>query len=179
MNNPTSIFGWKNVLYNYGFIGIILDSILPIIISLILIIVMYISHSDVFVQLKHLLEVGFSVVPTMVALILAAYTILLTFISGEKFKAIKDKKVREKLIKDLNSNFAACLFISSMTIISMILISCIANIHISINNPDRINYPIFFLISYLLIYSVNILIGIIIDIFNCGQTILLDDDTTS
>ena len=53
---------------------------------------MYISEADVFSQLKHLLNVGLNVVPAMVALILTAYAILLTFIVSDKFKSIKEKK---------------------------------------------------------------------------------------
>ncbi len=41
---------------------------------------------------KHLVGVGISIVPAMVALILTAYTIMLTFIIGDKFASIKKKK---------------------------------------------------------------------------------------
>ena len=85
MTKPSSIFGWKNVLLNYGLRGIVFDSIAPITISSLLCLIMYLNNVDIFLQLKHLLEVGISVVPAMVALILTAYTIMLTFIIGDKF----------------------------------------------------------------------------------------------
>ena len=117
---------------------------------------MYISEADVFSQLKHLLNVGLNVVPAMVALILAAYAILLTFIVSDKFKSIKETQKRNSLIIVLNSGFAACLFISSTTIIVMIVTSCFANMEIPVNNPYIINYLSFFLVDYLLMYSVTI-----------------------
>ena len=55
------------------------------------------------------------------------------------------------------------------------IFSSIANMKIEIQNPDAINYLAFFLVCYSLIYSVSILVGIVIDIFNSGQTVLLDD----
>jgi len=169
-----SIFGWKNVLYNYGWKGILLDSILPIIISSLLCIIMYLKEADVFLQLKHLVEIGISIVPAMVALILTAYTIMLTFIIGDKFASIKKTKAGKKLIQDLNSSFAACLFVSTISIITMIIISSIVYMNIGISEPNIVNYPVYFFVCYLLVYSVSILIGIVIDIFNSGQTSLLD-----
>lgn len=175
MKKPASIFGWKNVLHNYGWKGILLDSILPIIISTTLCMVMYLNDSNVFFQLKHLIDVGLNVVPAMVALILAAYAILLTFIISDKFKSIKETENGKVLIIELNSGFAACLFLSSITIIVMIVTSCVVNLEIPMDNPCIINYSIFFLVCYLLLYSVAILINVVIDIFNCGQTTLINE----
>lgn len=177
MKKPTVIFGWKNVFYNYGLEGFLWDSILPLTISMILCLIMYLNHSDVFIQVKYLVGVGLNVVPAMVALILAAYAIFLTFLISDSFQKVKDTKGGNKLIKDLNSSFAACLSISSITLIAMIVTSCIANMNIEIANSDFINYSVFAIVSYLLAYSVSILFGIVIDIFNCGQTTLLDNES--
>lgn len=175
MAKPNSVFGWKNVLYNYGWKGILLDSILPVIISSILCSVMYWKDTNIFLQLKHLVNVGISIVPAMVALILTAYTIILTFIIGDKFTSIKKTKAGKKLIQDLNSSFAACLFVSTISIIAMIIISSIANMDIETNEPNAVNYSVYFFVCYLLVYSVSILIGIVIDIFNSGQISILED----
>lgn len=174
MNKPNSIFGWKNVFLHYGWRSIVLDSRLPIIISSFLCLIMYLKKVDIFFQLKHLVEVGISIVPAMVALILTAYTIIITFIIGDKFEAIKKTNNGKKLIQDLNSSFAACLFVSTISILVMIVVSNIANMNIQIQNPDIVNYLVYFLVCYLLTYSVSILIGIVIDVFNSGQTILLE-----
>ena len=134
------------------------------------------NDEDVYLQLKHLVSVGISIVPAMVALILTAYTIMQTFIIGDKFVSIKKTKKGRQLIQDINSSFAACLFVSTFSIITMIIISSVANMEIAIKGPNAVNYPVYFLVCYLLVYSVSILIGIVIDIFNSGQTTLLDND---
>lgn len=175
MSKPTSFFGWKSVFRNYGWKNFFVDSILPVLISILLSIVMYWKDADIFMQLKHLVEVGISIVPAMVALILTAYTIILIFIVGDKLVSIKKTEKGRKLIQDLNSSFAACLLVSIISIIAMIVVSSIANMGITIKYPNIVNYPVCFFVSYLLVYSVSILIGIVIDIFNSGQTTLLGD----
>lgn len=172
---PSSIFGWKAVMSNYGWRDMFLDSILPVLVSSALCAVMYVNDANIFIQLKHLVGVGISIVPAMVALILAAYTILLTFVIGDKFSLIKGNDEGRSLIQGLNASFAACLFISTISLITMIITSCVANMNIEIKDSNTINYIMYFIISYLLIYSVSILIGVVIDVFNCGQTTLFDD----
>ena len=78
-----SIFGWKAILRNYGWTSFGLDSILPTVVSLGLCTLMYVNDEDVYLQLKHLVSVGISIVPAMVALILTAYTIMHTFIINQ------------------------------------------------------------------------------------------------
>ena len=59
----------------------------------------------------------------------------------------------------------------------MIIISSVANMEITIKESNAVNYFVYFLVCFLLIYSVFILIGIVIDIFNSGQTTLLENDS--
>lgn len=147
MGKPFSIFGWKTILRNYGWTSFGLDSILPLIVSLGLCTLMYVKDADILLQLQHLVGVGISIVPAMVALILTAYTIMLTFVIGDKFDSIKKTEEGRQLIQELNSSFAACLFVSTISIIAMIIISSIANIEIAIEKPNTVNYPVYFLVS--------------------------------
>lgn len=101
MRKPLSIFGWKAILRNYGWTNLWLDSILPLIVSLGLCTLMHVKDADILLQLKHLVGVGISIVPAMVALILTAYTIMLTFIIGDKFASIKKTEEGRQLIQDL------------------------------------------------------------------------------
>ncbi|MBO5380690.1 MAG: hypothetical protein J6A40_01180 [Bacteroides sp.] len=174
MKKLPSIFGWKAILRNYGWKSFWLDSILPFTTSLCLCILTSVINADIYLLLKHLVNIGISIIPAMVALILTAYTIMLTFIIGDKFTSIKRTEEGKKLIIDLNSSFAACLFVSTISIIIMIVISCIANMEITIEYANIVNYSIYFLVCYLLVYSVSIIIGIVVDIFNSGQTTLLE-----
>ena len=174
MKTQSSIFGWKAAFKNYGLNSFWKDSILPLIVAFTLSILMYRTNADVLFQLKVLVDIGISIVPAMVALILTAYTIMLTFITGDKFSSIKHTDGGKRLIEDLNSSFAACLFVSTISIIMLIVVSSIANLGIQIENPNIVNYPIYISVCYLLVFSVSILIGIVVDIFNCGQTTILD-----
>lgn len=170
-----SLFGLKTMLKNYGWKNFGQDSILPLIVSLGLCTLMYVKDANILLQIKHLVGVGISIVPIMIALIMILYTIFVNFTINNKFASIKKTEEGRQFIQDLNSSFAACLFVSTISIIVMIIISSIANMGIAIEEPNTVNYPVYFLVCYLLVYSVSILIGIVIDIFNSGQTTLLDD----
>ena len=163
------IFGWKAMLKNYGWSSFVKDSIVPLTISFILCLLMYIKDADIFKQLRHLVGIGITIIPTILALILTAYTIILTFIIGGKFTSIKETEKGKELIEDLNSSFALCLIISTISIVVMVIISSIVNIEIEIREPNCVNYPIYFLVCYLLIFSIVILFGIIIDILIVGR----------
>lgn len=170
------VFGLKTAWENYGWRNFLLDSILPIAISSILVLGEYKTNGDMYLQLNHLVEIGLEIVPTMVALILTAYTLILTFVMSGGFSLVKNTSEGKELIKNLNSSFAICLIISTVSIIVMIVVSCVVSMDIKVQNPDVINYPVFFIICYLLVFSVSILIGIVIDVFNSGQTTLLENN---
>lgn len=176
MGSMKSVFGWKAVFANYSFKDFAIDSIFPTIISVILCVVVYCSGSDMLEQIKHILSLGIAVVPSMVALILAAYTIMLSFILSETMSKLKASDNGRNLIQTINASFAACLLVSTITIIVMLVVSSVANLNIEIEHPNRVNYPIFFIICYLLTYSVCVLIGVVVDIFNSGQTTLIENN---
>lgn len=174
-----SMFGWRMIFKNYGWKSFCKDCRLPLIISLFLSVIVYVRDADIIIQLKNIINIGISIIPAMVALILTAYTILLTFITGDKFSSIKNTTNGKELIKDLNSSFAACLMVSTISLIVMIVVSSIISLEIEISVPEVVNYPTYFLLLNLLLYSVSIIFGIVIDIFNCGQTTLLDEDNNN
>lgn len=176
MGKVKSVFGWKAVFRNYGIKDFIIDSIIPTIISVVLCVVIYCSGGDMVEQVKHILSLGMAVVPSMVALILAAYTIMLSFILSETMSKFKNTDNGRSLILTINSGFAACLLVSTITIIVMLIVSSVANLNIEVEHPNRVNYPIYFFICYLLTYCVCVLIGVVIDIFNSGQTVLIEND---
>lgn len=124
---------------------------------------------------RKILDLGISIIPSMVALIVAAYTIMLSFILSDKVTSIKNKEGGADFIQSINSGFAFCLLISILTIIMMVLAKGICNMQVEVESTlaDIINYVVYFLFSFLLVYSVFILIGIVIDIYNSGQTSLL------
>ncbi len=170
-----SLFGWSNVFNNYSLQDFKKDAWMPFLIALVLLAVAMLNHKDMYVQLEKILDLGISIIPSMVALIVAAYTIMLSFILSDKVTSIKNKEGGADFIQSINSGFAFCLLISILTIIMMVLAKGICNMQVEVEPTlaDIINYVVYFLFSFLLVYSVFILIGIVIDIYNSGQTALL------
>ena len=169
------LFGWSNVFYNYSLLDFAKDAWMPFLIALVLLAVAMLNNTDMYVQVGKILDLGISIIPSMVALIVAAYTIMLSFILSDKVTSIKNKEGGADFIQSINSGFAFCLLISILTIIMMVLAKGICNMQVEVEPTlaDIINYVVYFLFSFLLVYSVFILIGIVIDIYNSGQTALL------
>lgn len=170
-----SLFGWSNVFHNYSLLDFAKDAWMPFLIALVLLAVAMLNHTDMYVQVEKILDLGISIIPSMVALIVAAYTIMLSFILSDKVTSVKNKEGGADFIQSINSGFAFCLLISILTIIMMVLAKGICNMQVEVESTlaDIINYVVYFLFSFLLVYSVFILIGIVIDIYNSGQTSLL------
>ena len=173
MSKRENPFGWKNMLCKYTFYEFAKDSSLPLIISVLLCVIAAVSSLDIYDQLLKLLQIGISIVPLMAAFILTAYTIILSFFMGDKCTEIKDASEGKKLIEELNSSFAVCLFASAASIIVLVIATCIANMEFSSVYSNWINYPTYFVVCYLIMFSVSVLVGIIIDIYNIGQTTIL------
>lgn len=174
MDNMKSIFGWRAVFENYSIKDFFIDSIFPTIVSSVLCVSVFFSWNNMLEQIKHIISLGIAIVPSMVALILAAYAIMLSFILSDTMSKFKSTENGKKLIQSINAGFAACLLISTITIIVMLIVSNVANLNIEIVHSDRVNYPVYFVICYLLTYSVCVLVGVIVDIFNSGQTTLVE-----
>lgn len=170
MGKKVSEFGWGAVLRHYGWCSLLEDCILPGLLSVFIIILMIVNKADMREQLESLLNIGFMIVPVMISLVLAAYAILLSYILSDSVsKVVEDRKGKE-FIANLNSGFAAYLLISVIAIVLMILISCVLPLEVECKCENKVNTLVYFFISFLLFYSVNVLIGVVIDIFNIGQT---------
>ena len=174
-NKRKSLFGWSNVFYNYSLLDFAKDAWMPFLIALVLLVIAILNHTDMYVQVERMLDLGISIIPSMVALIVAAYTIMLSFILSDKVSSIKNKEGGADFIQSINSGFAFCLLISILTIIMIALAKGICNMEVEVEPTLAviINNVVYFLFSFLLVYLVFILIGIVIDIYNSGQTALL------
>ena len=173
MSKRENPFGWKNMLCNYTLCEFAKDSTFPLIISFLLCVMAAVSSLDIYKQLLKLLQIGISIVPLMAAFILTAYTIILSFFMGEKCKDIKDDSKGKELIENLNSSFAVCLFASAASIIVLVVATCIANMEFISVYSNWVNYSTYFIVCYLTVFSISVLVGIIIDIYNIGQTTIL------
>ncbi len=171
-NNP--YFGWKRAIANYSFTEFCKDSIIPTLITLSLVIIGLHSDTDFLQLLGLLLDIGLAVIPAMVALILAAYTLILTVFLGSTFEKVKKEKDGKELIAAINASFAMSLLFSTLTLIAIIVVSLIKEMVIYNLCANIVNILVFSIICYLSLFSLYIIFGIVIDIYNSGQTTLCD-----
>lgn len=166
------LFGLKGFFKNYGWKGFLIDSCIPSCLSTLLCCMAYGRGSDILLQLRHLTGIGVSTVPVMFALSLIVHCIMLLIFGSDRLMPLKETKDGRKLMVLLNSTFAACSFVSLFSALMMFSVSCIANMCITV--PCSAGYALYFLTCFMLSYSITVFVGIVTDVFNIGQTILLE-----
>lgn len=173
-NKQQSLFGWSSILSNYSGKDFFEDVIIPLIISLVLYGIARWRDVDSYVLITTMVDLGVSIIPGIVGLIVAAYTILLSFIASEKMKGIVEKDVGAEFVKSINSSFAICLFASIFAIVFFAFVKCICSMGIEIYEScaELVNTFVFIFSSFLLFFSIFTLFGIMMDIYNSGQTTL-------
>lgn len=173
MSKNASEFGWKSLFCHYGFSGLLKDCLLPIIIAMSICVGTCLSNKDSIDILKSVTQLANEVVPAMIGLVLAAYTVLLTFFTSESFKKATETAEGRKFIKGINASFATCLtFLAVSVLVSIMTAVCIEWEYTS-EYAEFFNLCALFGLSFLLSYAIISIFGIIIDIFNSGQTTVL------
>lgn len=168
-----TIFGFNSIFRNYGWSCFILDSILPLNISSMLCLSMYINDADIVSQTKHITGIGIYTIPFIIVIIAIAYAVVIGFIKGHKtYPEMKTEKGR-RLVQELNSSLAVYMIMSVVSLLMMIATSSFIGIAASTETPNIMNYIVYFTVCCLLAYPVSNLISIAIIIFNIGQTSLL------
>lgn len=176
MNNKDSnnYFGWKNVNKNYTLCDFIVDSLIPVFISLV--ITFFLGYSDVSMldMIIYVTSTGISVIPVMLSLLLSAYAILMTMYWGSIGKELqKNKENGIPLLKGLNASFAKAIYIMVISILFILIVSYVSRLELSvfnqIINAFYVNMIVFFLLVYLIFFSVWIIKDIVINIYNIGQ----------
>lgn len=173
----SSVFGWNSVFRNYGICSFILDSIIPFILSTGLIMSIILLNKDAINILKWLIGIAITIVPSMIGLILAAYTILLNFFTNNAIKNACNKNKGKNFVQKLNSCFAVSLLAATISIVSTIIISSVLQLEIQSKFANIINYFAIGGVSFFLFFTVWSLFGIIIDTFNSGQTVLFEESS--
>ena len=173
MSKENSEFGWNSLFRYYGLKGFLRDITLPIIISTGICIGTYLSFKDSLDILKTVTGLANEIVPAMIGLVLAAYTVLLTFFTGDSFKKATETDKGRKFIKGINAGFAACLTLLAVSVISSIIIAVCTEWGYTSEFAEYINMGALFGVSFLLSYAITSIFGIIIDIYNSGQTTVM------
>ncbi len=166
----SSEFGWKSLLGYYGFRGLLKDSSMPIIIATSICIGTYLSDKDSLDLLKTVTRLANGVVPAMIGLVLAAYTVLITFFTGDSFKEATGTQKGKDFIKSINAGFAACLTFLAISVLVSIMIAVCIEWEFTSEFAEYFNQFALFGLSFLLSYAITSIFGIIIDIYNSGQT---------
>ena len=168
--------GFGSIVKTYGWKNFFMDSIVPIIIAFIVVIVAIIYCYDSHVLFDKVVALCISILPSYLGLLVAAYTILLTLLTtevGAKLKDIVDDEngySGKDLVRTLNSDFAACVLIAGFSLFLSFIFSVISSLSIVFSYADIINYLGIFLMTFLLLFSLTILVGLIEDLYNIGQT---------
>lgn len=170
MSRNSSEFGWSSLFRYYGAKGFMKDSILPFGFSIAVCLGTHFSAKSFLEILKTVIALTNNIVPAMIGLVLAAYTILLTFFTGESFRKATESEDGRKFIKGINAGFAACITLLAICIIVSIFIAVSIELEYSSEYAEYINMVALFVMSFLLSYSITSIFGIIIDIYNSGQT---------
>lgn len=173
MSKGKSEFGWKSLFRYYGLKGFLRDITLPIIISIAICVGTCHSSKDSLVILKTVTGLANEIVPAIIGLVLAAYTILLTFFTGDSFKKATETDDGRKFIKEINAGFAAFLSLLAISVIFSIIIAVCIEWGYTSENAESINTVTLFVVSLLLSYAFTSIFGIIIDIYNSGQTTVM------
>lgn len=168
--------GFWSIFKTYGWKDLFKDSFVPTILAFIVTIAAIIYCDDSFALFDKIVSLCISILPSYLGLLVAAYTILLTLLSTEavaKLKEIVDNEngLRGKdLIRTLNSDFAACVLITGFALFLSFLFSIICTLNIIFSYADIVNYLGIFLMVSLIFYSITILVYLIEDLYNIGQT---------
>lgn len=170
------LIGSWSIAKNYGCKNFIMDSIVPIILALLVVVAGTIYCDDSHVLFDKVIALCVSILPSYLGLLVAAYTILLTLLTTptvEKLKEIKDDehKINGKdLIRMLNSDFAACILIAGFALFLSFLFSVISSLNVVSSYADAVNYLGIGLMVFLLVFSLGRLADLIEDLYNLGQT---------
>lgn len=181
--NNNELIGWKAVFHSYNIIDAFKDWLIPLILSLITIVFVYIFTPDTYKVLSEILEISLNILPAIVSLLLAAYAIVLTLFWSEYGKSIRRYENGRKLLMNLNSSFAAIILFMIVGLIISVLLQVI--ISLEIVSESMIIYNIanligIFIIVSILFLSIFSLKDITINIFGLGQiTSIFDNDIPS
>lgn len=168
--------GFWSIVKTYGWNNFFKDSLVPTILALVVIIVAIAYCNDSYALFDKVVALCISVLPSYLGLLVAAYTILLALLTTEaiaKLKKIDDNVSGcngKDLIRTLNSDFAICILIAGFALFLSSFFSIISSLNIVFVYADVVNYSCIFLMAYLLTYALTVLVGLIEDLYNIGQT---------
>jgi len=134
------------------------------------------NNIDIYNVLQNLVDKVLSIFPNILGFNIAGFVLLIGYIANKETKDLSEK-VDEKysLIQHKYSVFAFSLLVQSFTLLFAFIISEILSLELTCNccciNPILINYFVFSIMLFGTTYSISLLIRIVLNVFDLGQTI--------
>lgn len=166
-------FGWNAVFKSYTKKDLINDSVFPLIIASMVILIMNLVYNQNTLNiLLELLSLILSFLPNMLVLLVAGYTILVSFYWSGIAEKIKKLKNGVKLLNDLNSSFAGALYMMIYALLISLIIKCFSLLGVCVISlyAEIINQICIFILVYFLIFSILRIKDAVIDIYNIAKT---------
>lgn len=174
----SKIFGGKPILKSYGWKQFYKDSWLPFIIAIGLCVSIDVFNADTMFQLKRLISIAISVLPTMFIVIVSAYIFTL-YSFNAMLRKFGDTDKQSDFIKTLNSGFAFYSLSLLATIAIMIVLSCLVSMGFMFWENICIQYLTYGLAAFSFAFSIYAIWGIILILFNIGQTYIIPKSNKS
>lgn len=169
MSKDSTFFGWRSAFNVYGLKDFATDSIIPAVLSLLLIVVGIYSGADTYKMLGAVFSLGMSIIPVMISLLIAAYAILLSMFCSKTANDIAELEGGKELLANLNSDFAVSIYVSIVSILVILSGSFVHGLGILSEYSSLVNSIVSFWVLYLLCFSVLILKDLVIAIYDIGQ----------
>lgn len=171
MGKGYSIFGWKSAFRSYTKRDLAKDSLFPVIIAILITLLSYFCGKNMVVELFKIVNVGLSVTPAMMSILLAAYAILMSMYWSPICEKMKHSEKGNKLLNEINSSFAIAIKVICLGVLYLLLISSIGivNLPFEIMNPNIVNALLFAIALYFMLFSIWIIKDIALNIYNLAS----------
>lgn len=164
-------FGLGAIFQNYTFKDFGKDSIIPLALTVIISLLFFCGESPSQTILGSIIDMTISILPCILGLVVAGYTILISFYWSDLAKKISDKDEVNgpKLLMSLNSSFAAVILFITIALLYTIIIKVVSSFGITYIHHNIINMIALAILLYLDFFSFFALKDSVIDLFNIGS----------
>lgn len=172
-DNRNRGFGSGSMISSYSIREFIKDALFPLIVSFVFWGLSIYYVDDTYALVCKVLEISLSIIPAMIALMLTAYVFVMSFLFGKNIvSTMKNLQKGQELFHSINASFGISLLVNVSTIIIFYIMYIVSQIKITVEYADTINSVVVFFVSFLVLLSVSMQIGIVIDLYNCGQVLV-------
>lgn len=166
----TSPFSLRRAFAVYGWRGFGGDVVKPSVASAIVFVLTAMLAENPLVVLSNLIGIGLSILPTVLAILLTAYALVLTLMNGWSFDTDqRDEAV--SLIEKVNSDFAVCCVFSVIGVLIFFAVSFFNSLGLAPNAPWWVCPSLSCLLSFVFLICIEVIVDLIRGVFNCGQTL--------